>query len=49
VAKHDFLLRRGVQGLIDSRADGIVDRVQQLTGGRGGRSRARCAWRSILA
>ena len=35
VAKHDFLLRRGVQGLIDSRADGIVDRVQQLTGGRG--------------
>jgi NADPH:quinone reductase-like Zn-dependent oxidoreductase len=35
VGKHDFLPRRGVQGLIDSNAEGIVDRVKQLTGGRG--------------
>jgi synaptic vesicle membrane protein VAT-1 len=33
-AKHDFLRGR-VQGLIDSHAEGIVDRVKQLTGGRG--------------
>jgi NADPH:quinone reductase-like Zn-dependent oxidoreductase len=34
-AKHDFLRQRGVQGLIDSRAADLVDRVKQLTGGRG--------------
>ena len=34
-AKHNFLRQRGVQGLIDSRAGDIVDRVKQLTGGRG--------------
>jgi NADPH:quinone reductase-like Zn-dependent oxidoreductase len=34
-AKHDFLRRRGVQGLIDSRAGDMVDRAKQLTGGRG--------------
>lgn len=34
-AKHDFLRRRGVEGLIDSRAVDFVDRVKQLTGGRG--------------
>jgi NADPH:quinone reductase-like Zn-dependent oxidoreductase len=34
-AKHIFLRRRGVQGPIDSRADDMVDRVKQLTGGRG--------------
>jgi NADPH:quinone reductase-like Zn-dependent oxidoreductase len=33
-AKHDFLRGR-VQGLIDSHAEGVVDRVKQLTGGRG--------------
>jgi synaptic vesicle membrane protein VAT-1 len=33
-AKHDFLRGR-VQALLDSRAEGIVDRVKQLTGGRG--------------
>jgi len=34
-AKHDFLRRRGVQELIDSRAANMVDRVKQLTNGRG--------------
>jgi len=34
-AKHDFLRRRGVQGLIDSRAKDMVDRVKQLTDARG--------------
>jgi synaptic vesicle membrane protein VAT-1 len=34
-AKHDFLRRRGVQVLIDSRAEDIVDRVKQSTDGRG--------------
>jgi synaptic vesicle membrane protein VAT-1 len=34
-AKHDFLRRRGVQRLIDSRAGDMVDRAKQLTGGRG--------------
>jgi NADPH:quinone reductase-like Zn-dependent oxidoreductase len=34
-AKHDFLRQRGVLGLIDSRATDLVDRVRQLTNGRG--------------
>jgi NADPH:quinone reductase-like Zn-dependent oxidoreductase len=34
-AKRDFLHRRGVQLLIDSRAKDMVDRVKQLTDGRG--------------
>jgi synaptic vesicle membrane protein VAT-1 len=34
-AKHNFLRQRGVQGLIDSRAGDIVNRVKQLTEGRG--------------
>jgi len=34
-AKHDFLRRRGVLGLIDSRATDVVDRVRQITDGRG--------------
>ena len=34
-AKHDFLRQRGVQGLIDSRAADMVDRVKHLTDGRG--------------
>jgi len=34
-AKHDFLRQRGVHGLIDSRATDMVDRVKQLTNGRG--------------
>ena len=34
-AKHDFLRRRGVQSLIDSGAEDMVDRVKQLTDGRG--------------
>jgi NADPH:quinone reductase-like Zn-dependent oxidoreductase len=34
-AKHDFLRQRGVLGLIDSRATNLVDRVKQLTNGRG--------------
>jgi len=34
-AKHDFLHRRGVQLLVDSRAEDMVDRVKQLTDGRG--------------
>jgi NADPH:quinone reductase-like Zn-dependent oxidoreductase len=33
--KHDFLRQRGVFGLIDSRATDLVDRVKQLTKGRG--------------
>jgi NADPH:quinone reductase-like Zn-dependent oxidoreductase len=44
-AKHDFLHRRGVRMLIDSRAEDMVDRVKQSTDGvdlvldaRGGRS-----------
>jgi synaptic vesicle membrane protein VAT-1 len=34
-AKHDFLRRRGVQVLVDSRAEDMVDRVKQSTDGRG--------------
>jgi NADPH:quinone reductase-like Zn-dependent oxidoreductase len=34
-AKHDFLRQRGVEELIDSRAPNLVDRVMQLTNGRG--------------
>jgi NADPH:quinone reductase-like Zn-dependent oxidoreductase len=33
--KHDFLRQRDVHGLIDSRAADLVDRVRQLTDGRG--------------
>jgi len=35
VAKHDFLRRRGVTGLIDGRAKGLVGQVMALTEGRG--------------
>jgi synaptic vesicle membrane protein VAT-1 len=34
-AKHDFLRQRGVLGLIDSRANDLVERVKQMTNGRG--------------
>jgi len=34
-AKHDFLRRRGVMGLIDGRAKGLVSQVMALTEGRG--------------
>jgi len=34
-AKHDFLRRRGVMGLIDARAKGLVRQVMALTEGRG--------------
>lgn len=34
-AKHDFLRRRGVMGLIDSRSKGLVSQVMALTEGRG--------------
>jgi NADPH:quinone reductase-like Zn-dependent oxidoreductase len=34
-AKHDFLRRRGVMGLIDARAPGLVSQVMALTEGRG--------------
>lgn len=34
-AKHDFLRQRGVEKLIDSRATDLVDRVKQMTNGRG--------------
>ncbi len=34
-AKHDFLWRRGVEGLIDSQTRDLVARVRELTKGRG--------------